>query len=84
MKRPGPDRVVTGLNLDRKALKYLDDLSVETGTNRSHIVNYLIERMIFETREYKKLHPDFKKSDMFYFLKPIDSKSVIKRKPRAA
>lgn len=84
MKRPGPDRVVTGLNLDRKALKYLDDLSVETGTNRSHIVNYLIERMMFETKEFKKLHPEFKKSHMFQFLKPIDAKAVIKRKPRSA
>jgi hypothetical protein len=84
MKRENLDRVVTGLNLDRKAVQFLDWMAVETRVSRSQIVNYLIESMMSDLGLFKKLYPNFREKEMFQFLKDDDSKSVNKRKPRAA
>jgi hypothetical protein len=84
MKRENLDRVVTGLNLDRKAVQFLDWMAVETRASRSQIVNYLIESMMSDLGLFKKLYPNFREKEMFQFLKDDDSKPVNKRKPRAA
>jgi hypothetical protein len=84
MKRESLDRVVTGLNLDRKAVQFLDLMAIETRVSRSQIVNYLIESMMSDLGLFKKLYPNFRENEMFRFLKNDDLKVEKKRKPRAA
>ena len=84
MKRESLDRVVTGLNLDRKAVQFLDLMAIETRVSRSQIVNYLIESMMSDLGLFKKLYPNFRENEMFRFLKNGDLKVEKKRKPRAA
>jgi hypothetical protein len=84
MKRESLDRVVTGLNLDRKAVQFLDLMAVETRVSRSQIVNYLIESMMLDLRLFKKIYPNFKEKEMLQFLKKEQLKIEAKRKPRAA
>jgi hypothetical protein len=84
MKRESLDRVVTGLNLDRKAVHFLDKMALEIRVSRSQIVNYLIESMMSDLGLFKKLYPNFNEKEMFQFLKEDHLKTENKRKPRAA